>query len=392
MRVAYFDCFSGAAGDMIVGALLDAGADFAALRSQLSRLPVSGYELTAERVKKQGLAATKFDVKIADGSHPHRHLKDIVKIIESADLSDRVREQSLRIFHRLAEAEAAVHGCAIEKVHFHEVGAVDAIVDIVGACVCFDLLGIDRVISSPVATGNGTVICEHGELPVPAPATAHLLRGVPVAPCEEMGELLTPTGAAILTTLADSFGAVPAMRIEQIGVGAGTRDGARRPNVVRALIGESGAPAERDEIVLLETNLDDATGETIGHTLDRLFAGGALDAYCVPIQMKKGRPGVILTVLAAPADADRLEAMIFEETGTFGVRRRPAARATLSRTHETVDTQYGAIRVKVGARAGRHVIASPEFEDCRRAATDHGVPLREVMAETMRRWNAGRAG
>lgn len=390
MRVAYFDCFSGAAGDMIVGALLDAGADFAALRDRLSRLPVTGYELSADRVKKQGLAATKFDVAVAAGSHLHRHLKDIVKIIESAGVGKRVQESALRVFGRLAEAEAAVHNCAVEKVHFHEVGAVDAIVDIVGACACIELLGIERVECSPIAVGSGTVRCEHGELPVPAPATANLLRGVPIAACDEKGELATPTGAAILTTLAAAFGPVPAMRVSAIGYGAGTRDGARRPNVLRVLVGETDAAAEADEIIVLETNLDDATGETVGHALDRLLASGALDAFVVPIQMKKGRPGVILTALSAPADAGRLETIIFEETGTFGVRRRTAARTTLSRTVETVDTEYGPIRVKVGSRAGREMVASPEFEDCRTAAAAHQAPLREVMAETMRRWRADR--
>lgn len=392
MRVAYFDCFSGAAGDMLVGAMLDAGADFAALRDRLSRLPVSGYQVSSKRVTKQGLAATKFDVTVADTGHPHRHLKHIVQIIEAADLGGAVRDRSLRVFQRLAEAEAAVHRCSIEKVHFHEVGAVDAIVDIVGACTCLEMLEIDRIVCSPLVTGNGTVVCDHGELPVPAPATAHLLRGAPIAPSDEMGELLTPTGAAVLTTLADDFGPVPAMRIDAIGCGAGTRDGARRPNVLRVLIGETALAAEHDEITVLETNLDDATGETVGHAVDRLMGEGALDAYCIPIQMKKGRPGVILTVLASPAAVDRLETILFEETGTFGVRRRRAERSTLSRTTETVDTQYGPICVKVGSLGGRHVVASPEYEDCRQAAATHHVPLREVMAEAMRRWNSARAG
>jgi uncharacterized protein (TIGR00299 family) protein len=392
MRIAYFDCFSGASGDMILGACLDAGLELSALQAGLAGLNVPGYRLSVERIRKQGFAATRFDVQVDPGvDKPHRHLKHIREILSAAQLPERVRERALAIFTRLAEAEAAAHGTTIEKVHFHEVGAIDAIVDITGACLALDLLDIEKVYCSPIPTGTGTVECEHGIMPVPAPGTAALLKGVPLAACDEPGELTTPTGAAILTTLAESFGSLPAMKLERIGVGAGRRDGKTRPNILRLLIGQASPTSDEDstdEILVLETNLDDVSPELIGHVQDRLFEAGALDVFTAPIYMKKNRPATLLTVLAPPGLRDALEAILFAETTTFGVRGHIARRSKLARETETVSTSAGPVRIKVGRRTGRVVSAAPEFEDCRKAATASGRPLRDVMDEAMRAWHS----
>jgi uncharacterized protein (TIGR00299 family) protein len=278
----------------------------------------------------------------------------------------------------------------VEQVHFHEVGGVDAIVDIVGTCWGLEHLGIDRVICSPVPVGSGTVTCEHGVLPVPAPATALLLKGVPIADCGEPGELTTPTGAAILTEFAQSYGPLPAMRIDRIGTGAGNREGRTRPNILRVLIGTPLAPAQTDRIAVLEANIDDATGEVLGHTLDRLLRAGALDAYCLPIHMKKSRPGLVLTVLAEVERVNELEEIVFAETTTFGIRRHESVRSKLERTTNSVETRFGPIRVKVGARAGQIVTVAPEYDDCEQAARQYKVPLRQVMGETMASWRVRR--
>lgn len=397
MKIAYFDCFSGASGDMINGACLDAGLDIEALRASLAGLKVDGYRILAEKVRKQGFAATQFSVQVdASADRPHRHLHHIREIIESGDLSDRVRSQSIDIFTRLAEVEAKAHGTTIEKVHFHEVGAIDAIVDIVGACLGLEMLGVDEVHCSAIPTGSGTVKCEHGTMPVPAPATAALLEGVPIAATDEVGELTTPTGAAILTTLAKSFGPLPAMIIDRIGVGAGQRDGQTRPNILRVLIGQAqeageavdSTPAsdEVDEIMVLEANLDDVTGEIIGHTYDRLFKAGALDVYTTAIHMKKNRPGTVLTVLAPPELREKVESILFAETTTFGIRSHLVNRRKLVRSTEEVETEYGTIRIKVGRRQGQVVTASPEYEVCRAVATRVDQPLHDVMDVAMRAW------
>ena len=387
MNVAYFDCFSGAGGDMIVASLVDAGADADVLRERLSSLNVGGYSLTIEKISKQGFAATRFHVELDQKPQPHRRLQDIREIIEGSTLSAGVRERSVRVFERLAEAEAAVHGTPIDQVHFHEVGAVDAIVDVVGAAVALELLGVDRVFCSPIPVGSGTVTCAHGTLPVPAPATAELLKGVPIAACDEVGELTTPTAAAVLTTLASTFGPVPQLQIQSVGYGAGSREGQTRPNLLRVIVGEAVAEGDVDLITVLETNIDDATPEAIGHCLERLFTEGALDAYTVPIQMKKSRPGVLLTVLCAPEKARAMERIIFAETTTFGVRRHEVQRTKLPRRRETVVTPFGEIRMKVGERDGV-ITVSPEYEDCRAAAEKHGVALRQVMAAATEAWAA----
>ncbi|MGQ9649328.1 MAG: nickel pincer cofactor biosynthesis protein LarC [Phycisphaerae bacterium] len=396
MRIAYFDCFSGASGDMILGALLDAGLGFNELREDLASLGVGGYSLKAERIRKQGFAATQFEVHIEAVDRPHRHLKHIREIVENGRLPGAVCERAMAIFTRLAEAEAEAHGTSVEKVHFHEVGAIDSIVDIVGACVALHRLGIEEVHCSPIPTGGGTLCCDHGVMPVPAPATARLLKGVPLAACEEMSELTTPTGAAILTTVARSFGPLPAMVMDRIGVGAGKREGKTRPNILRVLIGEAvGADAcdeESDEVLVLEANLDDATGEVVGHVYDLLFAAGALDVYSSPIYMKKNRPATLLTVLAPPPLRGSIEGILFAETTTFGIRSHLTSRHKLARAFETVETAFGPVRIKVGRQRGRVVTASPEFEDCREAAKRSSLPLREVMELAMRIWRSRSGG
>ena len=392
MRCGYFDCFSGAAGDMILAALVDAGVPVEVFQRAVADLKLPDVRLSAEKVKRHGLAATYVRVELGPAAQKkHRHLPEIAGILDAADLSQRVRERARAVFQRLGEAEAAVHNTTIEKVHFHEVGAADAIVDIVCACVGVEHLGLERIVCSPIPVGGGTVTCEHGVMPVPAPATARLLTGFPIAACEETGELCTPTGAALLTTLADEFGPPPAMTIRAVGVGAGTREGQTRPNILRLIVGEGEAASgyEQDTVVVLETHCDDVTGQTTAYAVERLLAAGALDAYIVPIIMKKGRPGQLLSVLARPADADALEAILFAETGTLGVRRREAARRKLARAHVTVATRFGPIRVKVGRRGDRTLRAWPEYEDCAAAAGAAGVALGEVQQEALRIWSQG---
>ncbi len=418
MRCGYFDCFSGAAGDMILGAILHAGCPLDALQSAIARLKLPGVRLSAESVRRGGIAATQAHVNVlplSDQARPHqprraRHLPEILDIIAAAQLPGAVEQHAVRIFRRLAEAEAAVHGITVDSVHFHEVGADDAIVDIVGACAGIELLGIQRNICSPIRTGHGTVQCAHGILPVPAPATAELLKNVPLAAADEPVELTTPTAAAILTTLAESFGPPPAMRILSVGYGAGTRETHTRPNVLRLILGEletetelrgSASPAdeqdqarsnlESDRVVVLEAQVDDATGQAVAFACETLLAAGALDAYVVPIVMKKSRAGQLLTVLGRPEDRTRLEAIIFRETTTFGIRRHECQRSTLPRQHATVATRFGPIRVKVGRRSDGSLQAWPEYEDCAAAARQFGAALRDVQQEALLSWSTSRA-
>ncbi|MEK6675907.1 MAG: nickel pincer cofactor biosynthesis protein LarC [Planctomycetota bacterium] len=386
MNLAYFDCFSGAAGDMVVASLIDAGAEVSRLRSELSKLGLTGYALDAQRVTKQGFAATHFAVTLEPTtSQPHRHLRPILQILEQAAISPHVRGQAAKVFERLAEAEAKVHGTTQDRVHFHEVGAVDAIIDVVGTMIALEMLGVERVVCSAIPVGSGTVTCSHGVMPVPAPATAELLKGVPIAGCDEPGELTTPTGAALLTTLASEWGSMPAMCVRTIGYGAGTRDGKTRPNVMRVLIGESGASGNVDEIAVLETQIDDATPEIIGHCVERLLKEGARDVFTVPIQMKKSRPGVLLTVLCEPSIVSGMERILFVETTTFGIRRHTATRSMLQRRHDIVTTIYGDIRVKIGEGFGVTTV-SPEYDDCRFAAEKCGVAVRTIMDSARTAW------
>jgi len=387
MRIGYFDCFSGASGDMILGAMLDAGLPLDELCGHLEKLPVSGFTLRAEKLTKQGFAATRCHVDLdPQQSQPHRHLSHIRELIEASDLPASVQARAVGIFVRLAEAEAAVHGSTPERVHFHEVGAVDAVVDVVGASLGIELLGIDRVVCSPIPTGSGTVKCDHGIMPVPAPATAQLLRGVPLAAADEPAELTTPTGAAILTTLSESFGPLPQMTLDRIGVGAGARDGVTRPNVMRLLIGQQADRPDQDQVVVLEANLDDQDPRQIAYAFDQLLEAGALDVYAAPIVMKKNRPATKLSVIAPVDRVDPVERVLFAETTTFGVRRWTCDRTKLQRSHRQVQTPYGAIRVKLGYSGEQLTTATAEHEDCRAAARQHGVALRVVVAAAMQAW------
>lgn len=387
MRIGYFDCFCGAAGDMILGALVDAGCPLPALQETVAALKLPGVSLSAEKVDQKGIAAMR--VTVAVGPEPrkkHRHLPEIVSIIDRAGLKPRVADGAKTIFGRLAEAEATVHNTAVEKVHFHEVGAADAIVDIVCACAGLAQLEIERVICSPIPTGRGTVTCEHGVMPIPAPATTLLLKGVPLADCDEPGELTTPTGAAILTTLADRFGPLPPMCIEAAGYGAGTRTGRTRANFLRLIIGDTDAQESRetDAVCLLEAQVDDATGQVVAYACERLLEDGALDAYVVPIIMKKGRPGQLLTVLCRPDDVAALEAVMFRETTTLGIRRHACQRTKLARELVSVESRYGPIRVKIASQGGATLRVWPEYEDCAAAARRGAVSLRDVQQAALK--------
>jgi uncharacterized protein (TIGR00299 family) protein len=385
MRTAYLDCASGISGDMTLGALVDAGADLSAIQAGIDSLELPRCRLAASEVKKQGFRATRITVE-HEPEHKHRHLHHITAMIDAGALSARQKNLATRIFRKLAEAEAKVHGTSIEKVHFHEVGAVDSIADIVGSAIGFDLLGIERVICSPVPTGRGYVEIAHGRCSIPAPATGELLRGVPLGSLDVEGELTTPTGAAIVAALADEFGPLPAMTVEQIGYGAGQKD-FPQPNILRVLVGEAAANPHAaggrprvEAIVVLETNLDNAGGETIGHAVDRLWDAGALDVSLTAIQMKKGRPGVLVSVQARPADAERLEAVLFAETPTLGVRRSTVLRTVLAREPHEVTTRWGPIAGKVSHLPDGSQRFTPEYEACRELAERNQVSLAEVMS------------
>ena len=375
MNLCYFDAFSGISGDMTVGALIDAGADAGALTAALDSLGTNA-AFRIEKTKRRGMAASKFSVDAVD-EKKHRHLHHIVEMIEKSALSRRARTNALLVFQKLAEAEALVHGTEIRKVHFHEVGAVDSIADICGACVALDLLDAGAVASSPINVGSGTVNTEHGVLPVPAPATAELLKGKPIYSRGPAMELTTPTGAALLSALAREFGAMPAMSISSIGYGAGDRDFPEHANILRATIGRlSGAP-EATTVAVIEANIDDSTPEVLGYALERLIEAGALDASFEPIFMKKNRPGTLLRVIARPEDREALAAIVLSETSTLGLRIHNAERRIQAREFVEVTTPRGVVRMKVAGHGGY----APEYEDCRKLALAAGVPLRQIVAE-----------
>jgi hypothetical protein len=425
MKTLYLDLFSGISGDMFVGALLDLGVDYGHLEAELGKLPVAGYHLHAARGSKCGISGIKFDVHLEhdhdaghghDHAHTHQHdhqghhhshehnhaeahthihdehghertFTEISRLIQASPLSGWVREKSLAVFRRIAVAEGKIHGVAPEKVHFHEVGAVDSIVDIVGGCLALELLGKPRVLASPVVEGFGWVHCAHGRFPVPAPATLAILgaRGIAVSQCEEPHELITPTGAALLAEFVESFGPMQSLVAEKIGFGLGTRDNKTRPNVLRAILGtgtEIVSAVERgweaDTVAVLESNLDDVSAEVLGNFVEQALAGGALDVFHTPIQMKKNRPGVLLTVLCSPDQADGLTEQMLRETGSFGVRRTIAERKKLGRDFANVETAYGTITVKLGRLGGKVIHAVPEFESCRAQAKKADVPLKQV--------------
>ena len=385
MRIAYLECASGISGDMTLAALVDAGADLAVIQAGIDSLGLAGCRLVAAEVKKHGFRAMQITIE-HEPEDAHRHLSHITAMIDRARLTPRARDTATRIFQKLAEAEAKVHGTTIEKVHFHEVGAVDSIADIVGAAIGFDLLGIERIVCSPVPTGHGFVDISHGRCSIPAPATGELLLGVPLAPLDVEGELTTPTGAAIVAALATEFCPLPAMTVERIGYGAGQKE-FPQPNILRLLVGTQAAGASStahrphvESIIVLETNLDNCPGDALGHAVDRLWTAGALDVAIVPIQMKKGRPGVEISVQAHPADADALEAILFRETTTLGVRRTPMMRTVLARETHTVEWLWGPVEGKIAYLPDGSPRFTPEYDACHRIAAQHGVPLADVTA------------
>lgn len=376
MNICYLDAFCGLGGDMLVGALADAGAEPAALSAGLGSLG-TGAAFEFEKTSRGGIAATKFHVREPHEHHHHhhRHLPDILALIERAELPGRAKQNASAVFQRLGEVEAAVHGVAIERVHFHEVGAVDSICDIVGACLGFELLAVEEIHCSPLNLGSGTVETEHGRLPVPAPATAALLANRPVYSRGPEAELTTPTGAAIAATLACRFGALPPMRLGRVGYGAGDRELAGQPNLLRVLVGEKTAASEATTVSVLEANIDDLSAELLGYALERLLAAGALDAAVSPLIMKKGRPGALLRVIARPEDQETLARIMFAETSTLGLRIYPAERRVEERRIVEVETPYGKVRMKVSEEG-----AAPEYEDCRKLALATGVPLKQIYA------------
>ncbi|HEV3202222.1 MAG TPA: nickel pincer cofactor biosynthesis protein LarC [Bryobacteraceae bacterium] len=371
----YVDAFSGISGDMLVGALADAGADQNAIVTAIASLEI-GATVSFEKVKRCGIAATKYHVEVHD-QQSHRHLSHIVKIIGRASLSQRARHDAVAVFQRLGEAEAAVHQVPIDHVHFHEVGAVDSIADIVGACVAFDQLDISTIICSPVNVGSGTVKTEHGVLPVPAPATALLLVNAPVYSRGPAMELTTPTGAAVVGRLAESFGVMPAMKLVRTGYGAGSHDFAEHANVLRVVLGERTAAEEALNVTIIEANIDDLNPQILGYATERLLAHGALDVTVQPLLMKKDRPGNLLRVIARPENREKLAQIVFDETSTLGLRMYDAERRVQSRTWTEVETPQGKVRVKVSGDGNY----APEFEDCRRLALESGVALKHIIAE-----------
>lgn len=380
MKLLYFDCFAGASGDMILGASVAAGVDPRQLKEQLGGLGVAGYEISFETVDRSGISSTYARVKTEE-EHSHRHLKQIKQIISDSRLSAGVKELSERIFNRLAAAEAKVHNQPIESVHFHEVGSLDAIIDVVGAAICFEILGVERFASSPLHVGSGTVRMEHGTFPVPPPAVAELLNGIPSYATEIRGELVTPTGAAIITTVCKDFGPMPLLKLMSSGYGAGTRTYEGFPNALRIMIGEVDSPyAENEQLWILETNIDDMPARHFGHVMDRAFELGALDCYFTSVQMKKNRPGVLLSVLCRAHEKEALSRMMFTETTTLGIRMYQVSRHALERSVVRVETAYGPIDVKVAHLNGNVVNEMPEFEQCRSAARRAKVPLKTVEA------------
>ena len=425
MKTLYLDIFSGISGDMFIGALLDLGVDAGKLERELKKLPLDGYHLHVARQLKSGIEGVKLDVHLTDAhAHDHHHglghkhhdhhhdhdhehehghhhhdenrtFAEIKKLITRSKLSAWVKGKSVAVFQRIAEAEGKIHGRPPAQVHFHEVGAVDSIVDIVGACIALELLGKPRVLAAPVVEGTGWVNCAHGRFPVPAPATLAILgaRSIGVTQCEEPHELVTPTGAALLAELAEHFGPMQNLAAEKIGFGLGTRDHRTRPNVLRAVLGresksqspKSKAPDwEMDKITVLETNLDDVSGEILGYFIETALAAGALDAFYTPIQMKKNRPGALLTVLCGEADADRFSEMILRETSAFGVRRTVAERRKLQREFQRVKTPFGEVVVKIGRLNGKAVQAAPEFESCKKLAIRTGIPLKRIYQAALK--------
>lgn len=378
MIIAYTDTFSGISGDMFLGALIDAGLPLATLANELAALPVAGYEISAKKTEENGISATRVSI-IVGHDHHHRSWRTIQKLLRESDLRDRIKQNALDIFTNLAAAEARVHGCAVDDVHFHEVGAVDAIVDIIGAAIGMDYFAIEQLTSSPLPLSHGWVQCAHGTLPLPAPAVCELTKDIPVYGVDLQQELVTPTGAAIIKSCCRGFGPFPAMRIKQVGYGAGSRKrDDSRPNLLRLVIGESFSAREAQEVEVIETHLDDWQPEGFPYVSEQLFAQGALDVAIIPMQMKKGRPGFLLRVVSEPALSWELQRIILNETSAIGLRYRKESRWTLARCQGFISTPLGPVAVKkVTTPAGKEVLY-PEYEDCRRIAAEKNIPLREI--------------
>ena len=383
MRTLYFDCFAGASGNMILGGLIGLGIDIDDLRKELAKLGLEGYELHVETVDRSGISSTHVDVRVPE-EKAHRHLRHIRQIFEESELSDVVKSRAIAIFARLAEAEARVHGIDVEKVHFHEVGAIDAIIDVAGACIGFAMLGVERFVSSKIHTGSGFVDMEHGKFPVPPPAVAEMLQGVPVYSTEIEGELITPTGAAIISTLCDSYGPMSEMKVEHTGYGAGTRTYEGFPNVLRLFLGEAATEkiptgdTLQESLLVLETNVDDASPQVLGFLMERAFEIGALDCWFTPVMMKKNRPATVVSVLCREEARGALTELVFRETTSIGVRVRQVERESMVREVRTVSTAYGTISVKTSFLAGDPVNVMPEYDDVAAAARSAEVPFKAV--------------
>jgi pyridinium-3,5-bisthiocarboxylic acid mononucleotide nickel chelatase len=396
VKTIYFDCFSGAAGDMILGALIDAGLPLDGLKAALGSLGVEGWDVSAEKVVKTGITATKFRVHehaaVAAGStapgaeHRHYHLASIRRRIEQSSLSSAGKQRAKALFHRLAQAEADIHSMPVEKVHLHEVGALDSIVDIVGSVFALEWFGADRIVVSPLNVGSGTVLTAHGRYPVPAPATLRLVGDAPVYAGAVAAELLTPTGALLLTDYASAYGPMPAMRVSRVGYGAGDRDFEGTPNVLRVVVGEAAAQASRMRVSVIECEIDDMNPQIFGTLMDELYAAGALDVFYAAVHMKKNRPGTLMTIVARPGERESLVNLVFRESTTIGVRFTEMERECLERETVPVGTPLGEIRFKVARRDGRVLNAQPEYEDLVRLAREHARPIKDVQALAAKAW------
>jgi uncharacterized protein (TIGR00299 family) protein len=402
VKVLYFDCFSGASGDMIVGALIDAGVPLDEIRGALGSLSIDEDAVWTERVQRACIGATKFQVRGEDGDHAHHHhadaggvateahahrtLAEIDALVDGSRLTATGKDRAKALFARLGEVEGTIHGTPADRVHLHEVGSLDSIVDIVSTVHALELLRADRIVASPLNVGSGTIRSAHGLYPVPAPATVRLLEGVPVYSGTQRAEMVTPTGALLVTAYATEFGGIPAMKIAAIGYGAGARNFEDTPNVLRVLIGEADAAAPSHTVVVIEAEIDDMNPQLFGVVMDKLLAAGALDVFYTPIQMKKNRPGTLLSVIAAPVARETLTAIIFRETTTIGVRYREMTRECLDRETQTVTTPFGQVRFKVARRNGEILNASPEFDDCVRLAEASGLSVKEIQAAATKAW------
>ena len=388
MRIAYFDCFSGISGDMLLGTLIDAGADIEKIELELKKLKLTDYKIRTKRVFKNQISATKFDVDVIENTHA-RHLSDINKIIEDSELDISVKELSKQIFKELAIVEAKIHNTSIDKIHFHEVGATDAIIDIIGSVIALKELKLDIIYSSKIHLGSGFVECQHGIIPVPAPATIELLKDIPVYSTGIKSELTTPTGAVIIKNIAKNFGIMPEMKIEKIGYGAGTKD-LTIPNLLRVYIGEiredkdNNEEYEKDNVILIETNIDDMNPEFFDYIYERLLENGSLDVFTTPIFMKKNRPSVMLSVLTTTENLDEILSIIFAETSTLGVRLNRLERRKLEREIITIKTKFGDMRIKISKSKGKIKNIAPEYEDCKKIASELKIPLKDVYNEVRR--------